>query len=112
MRLGNIDVMQAGIKDNNDLENLKNISANETKKTNKLSKEKKESEADGVAKEFETLFLDMMMKSMRQTVKAEDETNAENIYKSMLDSEYTKVMTDAQSFGIREMVRNWITQNS
>ena len=95
MRIGNLDVLQNTLENNTDLEKLK-----------------KSKDADAVAKEFETLFVDMMMKSMRGTVKPDDESNAENIYKSMLDSEYSKNMTDAQSFGIREMVRNWITQNS
>jgi flagellar protein FlgJ len=115
MRIGNLDLVQNSLSDTTDLDNLKNISGNDKQKLGKLNhvdKEKKSKEADAVAKEFETLFVDMMMKSMRETVKPDDETNAQNIYKSMLDSEYSKNMTDAQSFGIREMVRNWIIENS
>lgn len=112
VRIGNLDAIQNNLNDNNDIENLKKISDPHAKKSNKIDKEKSAKEADSVAKEFETLFVDMMMKSMRNTVKSDDESNAENIYKSMLDNEYSKIMTEAQSFGIREMVRNWITENS
>lgn len=122
MRIGNMDVLQSNLNENNnDLENLKKIVGSEKNKNTSqvdhknakvVDKEKKAKEADAVAKEFETLFVDMMMKSMRETVKSDGETNAENIYKSMLDSEYSKNMTDAQSFGIREMVRQWIMENS
>ncbi|MES2614157.1 MAG: rod-binding protein [Bdellovibrionota bacterium] len=116
MRITNSDATQnnlnLNLNDNNDLENLKRLSTQGKNKPSVVDKEKKLKEADSVAKEFETLFVDMMMKSMRETAKPEEETNAENIYKGMLDSEYSKTMTDAQSFGIREMVRQWIVDNS
>jgi len=68
-------------------------------------------EAENVAKEFETLFMDMMVKSMRVTAKPEEETPAMDIFQGMLDSEYAKSMTAQQSFGLREMVVNWLKQN-
>ncbi len=72
---------------------------------------KKIKEAENVAKEFETIYLDMMLKSMRQTAKAEDESNAHDIFQSMLDGEYTKLMADSQSFGIRDLILNWMKEN-
>jgi peptidoglycan hydrolase FlgJ len=68
-------------------------------------------EAENVAKEFETIYLDMMLKSMRQTAKAEDESNAHDIFQSMLDGEYTKLMADSQNFGIRDLILNWMKEN-
>jgi flagellar protein FlgJ len=113
MRVGSLDILQNTIENTRDLEHLKKISGQDKLTHDKvIDKDKKVKEADSVAKEFETLFVDMMMKSMRETVKPEEESNAQNIYKSMLDSEYSKTMTDAQSFGIREMVKNWIIENS
>ena len=113
MRIGSLDILENNLNDTRDIEHLKSMAGVEKNKSGKVvDTQKKAKEADAVAKEFETLFVDMMMKSMRNSVKSEDESNAENIYKSMLDSEYSKTMTDAQSFGIREMVRNWITENS
>jgi len=66
--------------------------------------------AEKAAQEFETLFVDMMVKSMRQTAAPEDSSNAEDIYQGMLDSEYSKSMTTANNFGIREQILNWMEQ--
>ena len=68
-------------------------------------------EAETVAKEFETIYLDMMLKSMRQTAKPENESNAHDIFQSMLDSEYSKIMAESQSFGIRDLILNWMKDN-
>ncbi|MEN9826023.1 MAG: hypothetical protein RI953_1768 [Pseudomonadota bacterium] len=70
----------------------------------------KRQEAEKAAQEFETLFVDMMVKSMRQTAAPEDSSNAEDIYQGMLDSEYSKSMTTANNFGIREQILNWMEQ--
>lgn len=112
MGMNSLDMARSHMENYDKLEDLKSFTAPDKNKIAKLDKEKKEKEADEVAKEFETLFVDMMLKSMRQTIKSEDETNAEGIYKSMLDNEYSKLTTDAQSFGIREMVKKWIVENS
>lgn len=71
-----------------------------------------ENKAESVAQEFEAMFLDMMLKSMRQTTSPEDESNARNIYTSMLDTEYSKQMAQNRSFGIKEIILKWIEQNS
>lgn len=68
--------------------------------------------AEGVAEEFETLFVDMMMKSMRSTAKPEESSNAQEIYQGMLDAEYSKSMTGSHDFGIRSMLLDWMKQNS
>ena len=68
-------------------------------------------EAENVAKEFEGIYLDMMIKSMRQTAKPEDESNAHDIFQSMLDGEYAKLMTESQNFGIRDLLLNWMKEN-
>jgi flagellar protein FlgJ len=69
---------------------------------------KSDSKAETVAKEFEALFLDLMLKSMRKTASPETESNAEGIYKSMLDSEYAKNMASNRSFGIKELILDWM----
>jgi Rod binding domain-containing protein len=71
---------------------------------------KKRSEAEKVAEEFETMFMDMMVKSMRKTSQPEDVSNAEDIYQGMLDSEYAKSMTATQSFGIKSQILQWLEQ--
>ena len=72
---------------------------------------KKAEESVRVAKEFETLFLDMMLKTMRQTAKPEEESNATGIYQGMLDGEYTKSMAEGQDFGIQQMLLRWMKEN-
>jgi Rod binding domain-containing protein len=71
---------------------------------------KKRQEAEKTAQEFETLFVDMMVKSMRKSAQPEDVSNAEDIYQGMLDSEYSKSMTGANNFGIREKILDWMEQ--
>ena len=56
-----------------------------------------------VASDFESLFVDMLLRSMRKTVVKSgliDGGNAENIYQSMLDSEYSKSMSEQKVFGL------------
>ena len=72
--------------------------------------QKKQEDAEKVAQDFETMFVDLMVKSMRQTAQPEDTSNAEDVYQGMLDSEYSKSMTATQSFGIRAQVLNWLEQ--
>lgn len=68
-------------------------------------------EADAVAKDFETLFMDLVVKGMRQTAKAEEGSNANDIYTGMLDGEYARAMTGAQDFGVRDMILDWMKLN-
>ncbi|NBO38158.1 hypothetical protein EBU99_06215 [bacterium] len=72
--------------------------------------DRRRAEAEKVAQDFETMFIDMVVKSMRQTAQPEDLSNAEDIYQGMLDSEYSKSMTATQTFGIREQILNWLEQ--
>jgi Rod binding domain-containing protein len=56
----------------------------------------------GVARDFEAVFLELMLKSMRNTVpKSElmDGGNGEEIFRSMLDGEYAKAMSQQESYG-------------
>jgi Rod binding domain-containing protein len=69
-------------------------------------------QAEKVAAEFEALFLDLMLQSMRKTAAPEDESNAQSIYKSMLDSEYARNMSASSNFGIKELILNWMQKSS
>ncbi|MEN9528982.1 MAG: hypothetical protein RI932_855 [Pseudomonadota bacterium] len=86
------------------------LSPAELNPTKQEGLQRKREEAEKVAQEFETMFMDMMVKSMRQTAQREDVSNAEDIYQGMLDSEYSKSMTATQSFGIRTQILNWLEQ--
>jgi len=61
-----------------------------------------------VAKEFEKMYVDIMLQTMRKTSIVEDTSNATEIYKDMLDSEYSKTMTDGYNFGIRDIILDWM----
>ncbi|KAB8027976.1 rod-binding protein [Fluviispira multicolorata] len=110
MRIGSLDVLQK-VKNNSELNtDNKNDEPSQTVK-NLSKKDQKLKEAENVAKEFETLYIDMMIKSMRQSAKPEEESNAHDIFQGMLDGEYAKVMADSQSFGIRDLILNWMKEN-
>ncbi len=73
----------------------KDVSPEEKKAIKKLSEE------------FEAMFLNLVLKSMRDTVpknKLVDGGNAEDIYRSMLDSEYAKQLSHQRGAGIADAV--------
>ena len=70
----------------------------------KLSKNTKQQSLEDVAKDFESLFVYQMMKSSRKAKLAEEffSSNANDTYFSLLDQEYSKIISKNQSFGIAE----------
>ncbi len=61
------------------------------------------------AEQFEAMFLSKMIETMRKTVQESDlfgdpESPSRGIYRSMLDSEYSKLMAETQNFGLAEMI--------
>ncbi len=66
-----------------------------------------------LAKDFESIFLEQMFKSMRSSVQKSgliDGGNAEEIYTSMLDSEYAKQMSGHMRGGLSEMIERQLLQ--
>lgn len=62
-----------------------------------------------LANEFEAIFLQIMLKSMRDSVqKSElvDGGNGEDIFRTMLDSEYAKSMAEQRTSGIAQNIEN------
>lgn len=60
-----------------------------------------------VAREFESLFVGMMLKSMRETVGHDKLTgggHGEEIYRSMLDQEYAKALAERGGIGLSALV--------
>ena len=59
------------------------------------------------ANEFEALFFEIMLKSMRDSVqkaKLVDGGNGEDIFRGMLDSEYARTMADKRLTGIAQAI--------
>lgn len=76
-----------------------------TLKQGRFSKEVEEKRLGQAAKEFERLFVEIMLKSMRQNVPESPlfgESNAREIFQDMLDGEYAKMMVERRGFGISE----------
>src|SRR5205814_503492 len=67
-----------------------------------------------VSEEFESVFLNLVLKSMRDTVQSSglvDGGNAEEIYRSMLDTEYSKEMAHQRQSGIANAIEKFITDS-
>lgn len=75
--------------------------------TSRQLPEAKQKEIKKVSRDFEALYLNMMLKSMRQTV-AEDKVTgggkAEETYRFLLDQEYTNAAAKRGGVGIANMI--------
>jgi Rod binding domain-containing protein len=75
--------------------------------------------AKKVAREFESVFVGMMLKSMRETVGKDSLTNGghgEEVYRSLLDQEYAKAISENNGLGIsnlleKELLKSMPKQN-
>ncbi len=66
------------------------------------------------ARGFESLFMDQLMKVMRQTVPKSEmdlENPATEIYRGMLDSEYSKIAANAGGVGLAEQIIAYLESN-
>ncbi len=65
-----------------------------------------------VSREFESLFLNMMLKEMRSTVPKYDPLHSygEETYQELLDQEWTKDMVKNRSMGLADMVYRQLSQ--
>ncbi len=63
-------------------------------------------------REFEALFVEMMLKSMRSTIPRDELTGGgrgEEIYRSLLDQEYAKAIAAQGGVGLASLVTTQIT---
>jgi peptidoglycan hydrolase FlgJ len=68
-----------------------------------------------VAKQFEGLFIHQMVSAMRKTVVKGGlipESNAERVYQSMLDSNYSEKMADTEQLGLSQMIYDHLLRQS
>ncbi len=81
----------------------------------KLGRNPKEFEkVKKLANDFESVFLEQMLKGMRSSVQKSgliDGGNAEEIYTAMLDGEYAKAMAGQGGSGISEMVERQLLES-
>ena len=67
-----------------------------------------------VAREFEAMFVGMMLKSMRSTVPESSLTggNAEKIYRDMLDQEYASAIAARGGLGLSEVLESQLIRQN
>lgn len=73
----------------------------------RLTADRERAAAGKVAKEFESLFVGMMLKSMRETAGKDKLTgggHGEDIYRSLLDQEYAKAISERGGVGLAAML--------
>jgi len=67
-----------------------------------------------ISEDFESLFLGIVIKSMRQTVQKSglmDGGNGEDIFRSMLDDEYAKIMAAERHTGIADNIEEFLLRS-
>ncbi len=70
--------------------------------------------AKKVAREFEALFTGIMLKTMRETVGKDSLTSGghgEEIYRSLLDQEYAKAISEGQGLGLAKNIEEYLLKS-
>jgi len=68
-----------------------------------------------VAADFEAIFINQVLKSMRRTVPKDKMFYGglkQDIFEDMLYNEYSKIMSKREGFGIKEMIYRFLKQNN
>jgi Rod binding domain-containing protein len=77
------------------------------KQANGVTRRPGRAEIKKAAEEFQSLFIEMMLKSMRDTVKQDSLTgggHGEEVYGSLLDREYAMAISRRGNIGLADMV--------
>ncbi len=86
-----------------------------TGKTARRPSDKDAVAARRVAKDFESLFVGMMIKSMRETVGKDKLINGghgEEVYRSLLDQEYARSLTEHGGVGLTAIVERQLVKTA
>ncbi len=81
--------------------------------TSQASREHNVAKVKQLSKDFEAVFLEQMLRTMRSSVQKSglvDGGNAEEIYRSMLDGEYAKIMAGQGTSGLSQMIERQLLQ--
>jgi len=72
----------------------------------KPGKNKNNKQLKSLAKEFESIFVHQLLKSMRSTVQKSDffDSHASNMYESLYDEEMSKIMTEQKGVGLADVI--------
>lgn len=78
-----------------------------TKPTAQDKKSQQDTELNKACRDFESIFVNYMMKQMRQTVMKQEvmgTSRSEELYTSMLDSEVAKNVSQARGIGLADVL--------
>ncbi len=95
------------IDEKNKTENFAKALEKATKKDDKVALQK-------AAEDFEAIFLNMILQSMRKTVPENGliaKSNGEKIFESMLDQSYAEQMAHAGGIGLSKMIVEQLSRN-
>ncbi|MEK9652510.1 MAG: rod-binding protein [Betaproteobacteria bacterium] len=69
---------------------------------------------DKVSKQFEAIFINMLIKTMRQSVVKSGlfESDAQKTYQSLFDQEISRELADSESFGLSEVIKTQLAPRS
>lgn len=89
----------------NQLDRIGSSQATKTVAHNKVNQ--REAQLKKACRDFEAIFVNYMMKQMRQTVNKSDvmgPSQAEELYTSMMDNEVAKNVSQARGMGLASMI--------
>lgn len=92
---------------------VEDVKLQQSLKFQQQSAEKKNIAAKKVAREFEAMFVGMMLKSMRETVGKDKLTgggHGEEVYQPLLDQEYAKAASERGGIGLARMIEKQLVR--
>jgi flagellar protein FlgJ len=105
MQIGSENLFSAG-------ENLSNMKLDSLEKRNYKGMDAKKIKE--TSREFESLFIEQLFKSMRNTVPKDEWLNGglkQDIFEDMLYSEYSKMISKSGGIGLGDMVYKYLLSN-
>ncbi|BCR22179.1 rod-binding protein [Borrelia sp. HM] len=99
------------LKTNNQINQMKNL---KTKKSKETNQHKNDHRIYTAALEFEAIFIEQMIKSMRNSLQKENNLinggQTEEVFEDMLYLERSKQIAKSKSFGLADLIYNQITE--
>lgn len=94
-------------KTNNEMESFKD-------KLNAVRQSQDETKLQKVCQDFESIFVNMLMKNMRSTVSEGgfiEKSHAREMFEGMLDEEISKEISKGQGIGLAKMMQEQLSKN-
>ncbi|MGL4387859.1 MAG: rod-binding protein [Brevinema sp.] len=106
--------MKIGFMNDMSMLSMNRVQNHEFSELKNKAQDKKNTKA--VAQEFESLFIEMMFKEMKKTISKTnvfgDANAGQEIFDSMLNTEYAKISSKNGGFGLATMIEQSLNQTS